>query len=185
MRENEEWKYIKDYEGLYMISNYGNIKSFFKNKKGKLLIPQEDKDGYLKIKLSNKGKVKNKLIHQLVAEAFIPNPLNLKIINHKNCKRNDNYVDNLEWCDVLYNNRYSWQNTDRKPTLPMLGKTGIKNHFSKKVIQYDLEMNFIKEWGSVHDIQRELGFLQGNISTICRNKKGTAYGFIWRYKEIN
>ena len=73
-----------------------------------------DKDGYKKVQLSYEGKKIYKRAHVLVAEAFIPNPDNLPIVNHKDGIRDNNTIDNLEWCDTLYNNRYSWENFDRK-----------------------------------------------------------------------
>lgn len=101
----EIWKDIKGFEGKYQISNYGRIMSFARYSRGVLINPKHDKDGYLEIGLSNgsRGNCIYKRVHRLVAEAFIENPKNLPIINHKNGVRDDNRVDNLEWCNNSHN----------------------------------------------------------------------------------
>ena len=91
------------YEGLYQISNFGRIK----NKYNKIKKLSYDKDGYLRTSLYKNGKPKSVGVHRLVADAFIKNPNNFSQVNHKNEIKDDNVVENLEWCDINYNNRYS------------------------------------------------------------------------------
>ncbi len=98
----EIWKDVKSYEGLYWVSSQGRIK----NRHGRVLIP-EIRSGYYSVDLCKDGKRKKQRIHRLVAEAFIPNPLNLKMINHKDKNKLNNEVSNLEWCDNTYNSQYS------------------------------------------------------------------------------
>lgn len=112
----ERWKPIKDYEGIYEVSSWGRVRSVDREKiqpsrwghdivkhyKGVVRTPIPHKDGYLVVSICGK----NKLIHRLVAEAFIPNPNNLPIINHKDENPANNHVSNLEWCDCQYNNTY-------------------------------------------------------------------------------
>ena len=103
----EVWKDIQDYEGFYQVSNLGRIKSLgnSKTRKEKILKPIYHKQ-YYQITLSKNNIRIQYRVHRLVAEAFIPNPDNLPQVNHKDENKLNNYVDNLEWCDALYNNNY-------------------------------------------------------------------------------
>ena len=105
---NEEnktiWKDIPGYEGLYKVSNTGKIFSVVTNKELSVI---QKKDGYTCISLCDKDHNKKQYrIHQLVAKAFIPNPNNLPMINHKNEIKNDNRVENLEWVTAQQNSSY-------------------------------------------------------------------------------
>ena len=107
MEENIEiWKDIEGYKGLYQISNYGNVKSLNYNKTGKERILKPKKNIYLQIMLHQNAKVKYFYIHRLVATAFILNPKNYPCVNHKDENKQNNHVDNLEWCTYQYNNTY-------------------------------------------------------------------------------
>ena len=118
----EEWRDIKDYEGLYLISNTGKVVSQerdvsfingqVRHYKERVLKQTQDGAGYRYVTLCKTRKgYKRFLVHRLVAQAFLPNPYNLPQINHKDeCKQNNN-VDNLEWCDSKYNNNYNGKNT--------------------------------------------------------------------------
>lgn len=103
--ENETiWKDIPGYEGLYKVSNTGKVFSCVTNRELSVI---QKKDGYTCISLCDKDHNKKQYrIHQLVAKAFIPNPNNLPMINHKNEIKNDNRVENLEWCTAQYNTSY-------------------------------------------------------------------------------
>lgn len=103
MEEIEIWKDIKDYKGLYKVSNYGNIYSVI-NKK--LMMPTNNGKGYLIVGLSKKGR-KNKYVHRLVADAFLENKNQYKYVNHKDYDTFNNKVENLEWCSQKYNINYS------------------------------------------------------------------------------
>ena len=124
MNNLEIWKDIEGYEGLYQVSNFGRVRSLDRYveyigtnqthkkmnmkqfKKGKILVPMLHKNGYLFIALPKKQKS----IHRLVAEAFIPNPNNLPQVNHKDCNKQNNNFKNLEWCNQSYNTKHAYDN---------------------------------------------------------------------------
>lgn len=122
----EEWRTIKGYEGLYEVSSYGRVRSLdryvktcyeaYRLQKGKILSPAKDRYGYLKVVLNFNRKCKTINVHRLVSDAFIPNPDNLPMVNHKDEDKSNNRVDNLEWCDSKYNNNYGSKNIRRRET---------------------------------------------------------------------
>ena len=110
--KEELWKDIEGYEGLYQISNYGRIKSLkFKNnvceRKRVLIMKPNLRNGYFVINLRKNTKRKNFQVHRLVAQAFIKNPFNYPIVNHIDFNRQNNIVDNLEWCTQKQNVNHS------------------------------------------------------------------------------
>lgn len=117
MNKEEIWKDISNYDGVYQISNLGRVKTKdrmlerkYHNgyvRKGQFIKPQKDKDGYLRINLYKNGKPKASLIHRLVAQEFISNPNNLPQINHINLNKQDNRVENLEWCTAQENIKHA------------------------------------------------------------------------------
>lgn len=106
--EGEIWKDIQGYEGLYQISNKGRVKSlhYKVGNKEEILKPHSRKE-YYAIGLFKNGKQHHYGIHRLVAIAFIPNPNNLPIVNHKDINQHNNCVENLEWCTAQYNSTYA------------------------------------------------------------------------------
>ncbi|WP_182006269.1 NUMOD4 domain-containing protein [Priestia aryabhattai] len=114
----EIWKDIEGFEGFYQISNTGKVKSLPKTMGNKnhlspvrILKNKVDKYGYECIKLCDqkeKGKIKYRTIHRLVANAFIDNPQNLKTVNHKDGNKLNNNVSNLEWASVKQNIQHAW-----------------------------------------------------------------------------
>jgi hypothetical protein len=109
------WKDIKGYEGLYAVNINGDIKSYAKtDRKGalreeRILKPQKDSNGYTRVYLIRNGQGKRFKRHRIVAQAFIPNPLNKKEVNHKNGIKSDNVLSNLEWATPLENTRHAWE----------------------------------------------------------------------------
>ena len=107
-----EWKDIPNYENLYQISNYGDVKRLNSYdsrghlRNSRLRKPRISNKGYLQIGLHKNGKETKFSVHRLVAESFIPNPDNLPVINHKDENPLNNYVSNLEWCTYKYNSNY-------------------------------------------------------------------------------
>lgn len=123
----EIWKSIPGYEGLYEVSNTGQIRSLdmyvkvgfgaYRLQKGKVLSPAKDKYGYLVVSLTYNGKHKTIKVHRLVAQAFIENPDNLPEVNHKDEDKTNNIVENLEWCNHKYNMNYGTRTIRRRETL--------------------------------------------------------------------
>ena len=162
----EIWADIKNYEGLYKISNLGRVKSLPRNgtiKKEKILKTYFDKDNYEIVTLSKNNVNKKRRIHRLVAEAFLLNPNNYPVINHKNHNPKDNNVNNLEWCTEEYNARYS-----RK---------------KKTVYQYNLKGKLIDIWESPIDVAKSLQLNNKYISLACTGKIKTYSGYIWKYSN--
>ena len=185
----EEFRDIKDYEGLYQISNYGRVYSLISKKFLKFWI---DRYGYLHVDLHKNGKKKSFQVHRLVATAFIENPLNLPQVNHKSEIKTDNRVENLEWCDHTYNNNYGTR-TERMmqhPNWKATRETSLKaaiEKCSKVVLQFTLNGEFVKEYSSTCEASRQTNINQSNISQCCRGNKKYSHvgGFVWRYKEIS
>ena len=167
----ESWKDKKDYEGIYQVSNCGRVKSI-KFGKERILKLTKDKDGYLIVNLYKNNKSKTFKVHRLVAEAFLPNPDNLPLINHKDEDKSNNIVSNLEWCDVKYNTNYGTRNK-------RIGKSNTNGKRSKPVLQYTLDGKFVREWESYRECKRN-GF--NHVSECCRGKRKSCGGYIWRYK---
>ncbi len=105
----EIWKDIKNYEGKYQVSNFGNVKSLERYDRcnrhinEKILVPRKHTGGYLRVQLSRKDFY----IHRLVAETFIPNPENKLQVNHIDGDKTNNRSNNLEWCTALENNLHA------------------------------------------------------------------------------
>lgn len=133
----EIWKDIKGYEGMYQISNYGNVRALDykvkmlhgeRTKKGHLLKSTSNGNGYLIVGLSCKGKRKNYYIHRLVAETFLDNPNMCNQVNHKDYNTFNNCLDNLEWVSAKENIIYS---------LPNRPKTNKATNQYGKYIKFD------------------------------------------------
>lgn len=176
----ETWKDVAGFDGLYQVSDQGNVRSRHRlGSDGGILKPKDNGRGYFQVSFSREGKRKLFLVHRLVAEAFIPNPLNLPVVNHKDENPANNAVDNLEWCTVKYNLNYGTCITRR--TAKLKGRY-INGPLAKAVLQYDKSGNFVKEWPSTHEVERQTGFARSNISACCLGRLKSAYGYIWRFK---
>ena len=181
MSKGEVWKDVVGYEGFYKVSNKGNVysverkDSMGRKRGGHILRPGYSMVGYPKAQLCKNGKMKNKSIHRLVAEAFIPNPNNFPEVNHIDEVKDNNDVSNLEWCTREYNNNYGTR-TER---------------VSKKVRAVNVETGEVLTFSSTNEAGRE-GY--SNVDKPCRgvynDGKGkligdgrTYKGYKWYYIE--
>lgn len=188
---NEEFRDIKGYEGLYQVSNYGRIKSlnrhqYYRRKINEHILKVDfNEKGYCYINLCKNSKSNSKRVSKMVATTFLdrkdyksmPNEdkslikLDKLEVNHKNENKLDNHANNLEFCTHTYNINYGNRNIKHK------------NKMAKKVNQYDLDGNFIKQWNCIIDIQREIRIWNTSISACCKGKVKAAGGYIWRYAD--
>lgn len=206
----EIWKDIKDYEGLYQVSNLGRIRSLDKmvwngqsywEMKGKILIPGKDKDGYLQIGLYKNKKRKGFKIHRLVSEYFIENEENKPEVNHKDGNKQNNNANNLEWVTSSENSTHAYnigllkvKKGKENPLFgkykgelnPMYGKIGEKNKNSIKVKCITTQ----KEYGSIRQAATLTGLDYSCIAKCCKGKVKscgkhplTGEKLVWKYLE--
>ena len=169
----EVWKDIDGFDGIYQVSNLGEVKSLISNK---ILSPSKKRNGYLQVTLFKEGDRKYCLIHRLVAIAFIDNPFDLPQVNHiDECKTN-NCVWNLEWCSEKYNTNFG---------------TGIERQVNKRKDKFKLGNNkrALKcrcietniEYECIKSASEATGITEGNISRCCRGIRKSAGGYHWEY----
>lgn len=178
----EIWRDIKDYEGLYQVSNLGRVKNLIT---GKILKQILQKTGYFSVILCKNGIKTLYLIHRLVAEAFIPNPENKPCIDHINRVRNDNRIENLHWVTHKenMNNPLTKQFLSENKKGKYFGRYGSEHQYSKSVLQYDKEGNFIKEWECEKTASIELSISKTAINNCLKKRSKTAGGYIWKFKD--
>lgn len=165
--EKEVWVDIVRYEGLYQVSNLGRVKAVVNetHKVEKILEPRIHSGGYLRVSLSKNGKEKDFYIHRLVGEAFLPNPNNLKEINHINGYKTLNHVTNLEWCDRQQNARHA---------VYVLGGNNVK------------KVECIETGNIYPSVSEAARSMNGDPSGLCAHLRGrhkTFHGFHWRYAD--
>lgn len=177
----EIWKDINGFEGIYQISDKGNIRSLDRKiicsngsvrfQRGSEIKPYINKQGYRTVVLHNNGKHKMCRMCRLVAEAFIQNPQNLPQVNHKDENKGNDEKGNLEWCTCLYNLTYN----------NLHHRRNNKNNKKSKPVAQIKNGKIIKVFHSVREVERVLGFQNGNISQCCNGKTKTSYGYEWSY----
>ena len=176
-RTKEEWKAIQGYEGIYEVSNFGNVRSLPRYKRGnfdskvfiegKTIKQVKNNRGYYIVQLSKNNKVKNFSVHRLVAEAFIPNPNNFPQVNHKDEDKSNNRVSNLEWMTLKRNINYGTRNKRMALTK------------GKNVKAFDDDGNFIMGFCSMAVAEKITGINQGDISRCTLGKTEHAGGYVW------
>jgi len=176
---NEEiWKPIKGYEGYYEVSNFGNIRSIDRlvpflhysvHRKGRMMRLHTHRKGYLEVHLCKNGKERIFKVHRLVALAFIPNPLKLPQINHKDENPANNSVDNLEWCDNSYNINYGERNKR------------LSEKVGKKIYQYKSNGTLVGSYSSIRAAALKTGLKYSSIRSAALGigHSKSAGGYIW------
>lgn len=152
----EIWKDIKDYEGVYQVSNLGRVKSlsrFHNNNSGGYLskeriLKQNIKRGYLTVGLCKEGKTKTYSVHRLVAIAFIVNPHNKKTVNHIDGNKTNNLVSNLEWCTYSENQQHAFNIGLHQPTI---GENSSFHKLNLKEVE-EIRKNFDGNYKRTADI---------------------------------
>lgn len=179
----EVWKDIAGYEGLYQISNLGNVKSLNYNHTGnpKLLSIKNGAGGYKFVTLCNNGVHKNRTIHILVAKAFIENKNSKPCVNHINGDKSNNTVKNLEWVAYSENTRHAIR-TNLRADSYMRGVKGKNNPNSLQVYQFDKNGNFIRKWYSISDAARHFDCNPCTIVNCCAGRIKSCKGYIWKYE---
>jgi hypothetical protein len=179
----EEWKDIKGYEGLYQVSNYGRIRSldrYIIYKNGKVIfkrgqfkrIRKDSRDLYMLVDLSKDDSRETKLVHRLVADAFIRNQNNLPQVNHKDENKKNNNADNLEWCNQKYNTNYG-------TCIARIVKNNKDNYerLSKNVVC----LNDMKVFKSTIEAGNYYNVDCSNVSRVCNGLRKHSKGYIFAY----
>ena len=178
---NEVWRDVVGYEGYYMVSDLGDIKSVsrkFKQsnghpftKQGMVLSPISRPTGYQYVNLSKMGDRRANSIHRVVASAFIPNPEGKPHVNHINGIKSDNSLSNLEWCTPKENTRHAYDNG------LMSGRKGGSHHGAKLNANQVAEIRRIYKGGGF--TQKEIAAQYNVTSTaISRIVNGVLWGHI-------
>ena len=180
----EIWKDVVGFEGMYQVSESGKIYSTPRTDRmgrpqgGTIVTPKTNNRGYWQIRLNKDGITHYRLLHRVVAEAFIPNNRNFPQVNHIDENKSNNHFENLEWCTNLYNRHHG---------------TGIKrmakNHDYKKlaringkrVQQCKIDGSVVAIFYSVLEAQRQTGVHEANIRRCCYKQGRTAGGYKWEY----
>ena len=157
-----EWHDVEGYEGIYQVSNHGQVKSLGngKYKKEKILKAGKRAGEYKFVVLCKMGNGHSVSVHRLVARAFLPNPQNLPEVNHKDESPANNAVENLEWCSCQYNIDYSK---------------------SKRVEQYTVGGEKVAEYKSIAYAAKITGISRTAINNNLTNWTKTSGGYIWKY----
>ena len=174
----EKWKEVVGYEGIYMVSSMGRVKRLehWKNQRTnrsykhynyrklpEKILSASKGDRYNSIQLSKDRVVKTFLVHRIVAEAFLPNPHNLPEVNHKDCDGHNNTIENLEWCDRVYNINYR----DRT-------EKAAKACYKKvKCLDTGVIYNSGKDAALANNLSTS------KISAVCHGKRQTTGGLHW------
>ncbi len=182
--ENEIWKDVVGYEGLYQVSNLGRVKSLDRviirkdgrkdRIKGRMLKFYNNK-GYLHVDICKNGAYKKCKVHRLVAETFIDNPMSLSFVNHIDENKSNNTVENLEWCTQSYNNSYGTAQSRAKETIRTKKGVGIDKR--------SLDGRFIKHYECTIDLLND-GYDRRAVYRCCKGITETHKGYKFSFSII-
>ena len=194
----EKWADIKGFEGLYQVSNLGNVKSveryipaknnsfaFHKERNMKL---QTNHKGYFCVILHKNSISYTRLVHRLVADAFIPNANNLPQVNHKDTNKKNNNIENLEWISNIDNMRHAFSNgcfvtTEKQREHARNNLKKMAERRKKSVEMYTKEGVFVKVFDSMTEAEKWTGVHNSKISMVCKGKRKSAGNYIWKYRK--
>lgn len=186
--EQEQWKPVLGFEGLYEVSNYGSVRSLgimfragygqLVPKYGRVLAKIKMPNGYLKAHMWRNKKGLLKSIHRIVAEAFIPNPDNKPFVNHINGNKSDNRIQNLEWCTAR-------ENSIHARSLGLIARRPVEVPSAfKAVLQTDLNGNVICEYESIKAAASVTGIPNSNIVACLKGRIRRTRTYRWKYKKV-
>lgn len=159
---------IKGFED-YQITDDGRVWS----KNSKKYLKPSSINGYMVVSLYKNSRQKQRLVHRLVAEAFIPNTDNLPEVNHKDENKNNNAVENLEWCTPVYNINYGERTNKQKDSI------------SKKIYKYSIDGKLVGVYKSATEAERlNIGYNHRSISAACNGKIKIYKGYKWSFKPM-
>lgn len=175
------WKAVCGFEGYYEVSDHGNVRSVQRTIRDKNGMERRLRshpmkitrtrgrsgDGYYVVNLRKNGKSYVMCVHSIVATAFLPNPLNLPTVNHKNGNKANNSVWNLEWASYADNNMHAI-------------KTGLRHPRGTAVLQIDDDGEVLAQYKSVCAASRETGIGRSMISHCINGRVALAGGYTWQ-----
>ena len=192
----EIYREVSGYDGAYLVSNIGNIKSSDrKNNVGKhlssvILKQSITRDGYLRVQLSKNGVRKSVRVHRLVAEAFIPNPDNLTQVNHIDEDKTNNRVDNLEWCTPKYNTNYGTRNKRASRNFDYSARNENKNFINgvensarnrSKPIIAKLNSGEKIKFNSIREATEKLNISESSVIMVLKKRWKSCKGIVFEY----
>lgn len=177
----EKWVPVSGYEGLYEVSNLGNVRSLPRIVvgrngvvPGKPIVRTRQKTGYYRVCLCANNTKKFMLVHRLVAEAFIPNTNSYEFVNHKDENRGNNIASNLEWCTAKYNQNYG--------TAPLKKRLKRIETHGRPIFCIDKDGHIVKEYICITDVWKD-GFERRNVNAVLKGRRKTCGGYFWKYKD--
>ena len=189
----ELWRDIKGFEGHYMISNFGRVKSLPRSRidsfgrlvryKGKILKPSQNSSGYYRVELKRKDAQERFFIHRLVAYHFVenPDPVNFTVVNHLDFNPHNNNATNLEWTTIRGNMLYSIEAGRLRKTDAFKAKMRVYNEaHGRSIIGTNISTGETIYFKCLNDC-RAAGFQPSCVCDCCKGKRGRHKGFIWRY----